>query len=294
MGIRLSDAPRLPAGQRTAWLNYLAPGWFETYGMRVLAGRDFALSDARGAEPVAVVNEAFVRRFAGGQNVLGRRVMSATPGGLDARIVGVVNDSVYRMVRIGVVPTMYLPILQGNYHGSAFSVTAKLTSPRARVEQAVTEAIARSSPDLSFTFREYGDQLRATIIQERLIALMSGFFGGLAMLLAALGVYGVTAYTVGRRRGEIAIRMALGSSAPGVVRLVLGRVASMILVGAVVGVTLSLWATRFVSALLYGVEARDPLTIAAAAGVLVSVGLFAGWLPARKVSRLDPTAVLRT
>jgi ABC-type antimicrobial peptide transport system permease subunit len=107
-------------------------------------------------------------------------------------------------------------------------------------------------------------------------------------------VYGVTAYTVGRRRGEIAIRMALGSSAPGVVRLVLGRVASMILVGAVVGVTLSLWATRFVSALLYGVEARDPLTIAAAAGVLVSVGLFAGWLPARKVSRLDPTAVLRT
>src|SRR4029434_1665709 len=136
--------------------------------------------------------------------------------------------------------------------------------------------------DLAFTCRDYNDQLRATVIQERLVALMSGFFGGLAILLAALGVYGVTAYAVGRRRTEIAVRMALGASGRGVVRLVLGRVAALILAGATIGVVLSLWGAKLVGALLFGVEARDPTTLVAAAAVLVSVGLFAGWLPARK------------
>ena len=117
---------------------------------------------------------------------------------------------------------------------------------------------------------------------------------GMAMLLAALGVYSVTAYSVGRRRAEIAIRMALGASARGVVRLVLRRVATLILVDVAIGVALSLWAAKFVGALLFGVESRDPVTLAAAAAVLLSVGLFAAWLPARKVSRLDPTTALRT
>jgi putative ABC transport system permease protein len=295
MGVRLSGAPALPQGQRIVWVNYLGPGWFETYGMRVLAGgRDFALSDTLGSEPVVVVNQAFARHFANGQNVIGQRVMSITPGGLDARIVGVVNDSVYRRVRLGVVPTMYRPMLQGQFYGSAFSVTAKLTSPRALVERDIAAAIGRVAPDLAFSFRDYRDQLRATVIQERLVAGMSGFFGGLAMLLAALGVYGVTAYAVGRRRTEIAVRMALGATARSVVRLVIGRTAPLIVAGAAIGIGLSLWAARFVGALLFGVQARDPLTLAAAATLLVSVGLIAGWLPARKVSRLDPSATLRT
>ena len=294
MGVQLSGAPSLPPGERITWMNFLAPGWFETYGMRVVAGRDFTFSDTVGSEAVAVVNEAFARRFAGGQNVVGQRVMSITPGGLDARIVGVVNDSVYRTVRLGVVPTMYLPVLQAGYYRSGFSVTAKLTSPRALAEHNIADAIGRAAPELAFTFRDYRDQLRATVLQERLVAVMSGFFGALAMLLAALGVYGVTAYSVGQRRPEIAVRMALGASARGVMRLVLGRVAMLMLAGAAIGVTVSLWAAKFVGALLFGVEARDPITLVAAAVVLVAVGLFAGWLPARKVSRLDPTTALRT
>jgi putative ABC transport system permease protein len=288
---QLSGAPSLPPGERRVWLNYLDDGWFETYGMRVIAGRDFAAADTAGAEPVVVVNQAFARRFGGGQNVVGQRV---NPDRLNARIVGVVNDSVYRTVRLGVVPTMYLPMFQGDYYGSGFSVTAKLTSPRALVERNIADAIGRAAPDLAFSFRDYRDQLRATVIQERLVALLSGFFGVLAMLLAALGVYGVTAYSVGRRQAEMAVRMALGASATGVVRLVLGRVATLILAGAAIGVALSLWAARFVGALLFGVDARDPMTLVAAAAVLVLVGLFAGWLPARKVSRLNPTTALRT
>jgi putative ABC transport system permease protein len=292
--VRLAGSEPLPEGQRTVWLNFVDGGWFETYGMRVVAGRPFAAADGAGSEPVAVVNQAFARHFAGGQNVIGQQVMSVVPGGVDARIVGMVNDSVYRTVRLGVVPTMYLPMSQGRFRGASFSVTAKLASPRARVERDIAGAIAAAAPDLAFTFRDYGDQLRATVIQERLVALMAAFFGGLAMLLAALGVYGVTAYSVGRRRAEIAVRMALGASPRGVVRLVLGRVAMLILVGAVIGVALSLWAARFVRALLFGVGAHDPLTLITAAAVLVAVGLFAGWLPARKVSRLDPTTALRT
>jgi predicted permease len=292
-GVRLSTAEPLPPGQRTVWLNFVEQGWIETYGMRVVAGRDFAVSDTAGSEPVAVVNQAFGRHFAGGENVIGQQVMSVVPGGVNARIVGIVNDSVYRTMRLGVVPTMYLPMSQGRFRGAAFSVTAKLTAPRARVERDIADAIGRAAPDLAFTFRDYSDQLRATVIQERLVALMSGFFGGLAMLLAALGVYGVTAYAVGRRRAEIAVRMALGASPRGVVRLVLRRVVALILAGAAIGVAVSLWAAKFVGALLFGVNARDPMTLVAAAAVLVSVGLFAGWLPARKVSRLDPTTALR-
>ena len=124
--------------------------------------------------------------------------------------------------------------------------------------------------------------------------LMSGFFAGLALLLAALGLYGVTAYSVGRRRAEIAVRMALGASARGVIRLVLARVATLLLIGAAIGIAMSLWAAKFVGALLFGVAARDPVTLATAAVVLLTVGLIAGWLPARQVSRLDPTTALRT
>jgi len=290
MRAQLSDGAPLPAEQRMVWVNYLAPGWFATYGMRVLAGRDFEFTDRAGSEPVAVANEAFVRQFAAGRNVVGRHV---TSGKMDALIVGVVNDSIYRTVRLGVVPTIYLPILQGSLDGSAFSVTAKLTRPRALIERGLSDAIAKAAPDLTFAFRDYSDQLRATVIQERLVALVSGFFGALAMLLAAVGVYGLTAYSVGRRRGEIAVRMALGANADGVVRLVLGRVVTLIAAGAAIGVVVSLWAAKFVAALLFGIAPRDPLTLVSAAAVLVAVGLLAGWLPARKASRLDPATALR-
>lgn len=123
--------------------------------------------------------------------------------------------------------------------------------------------------------------------------MLSAFFGVLAMLLAALGLYGVTSYSVNHRRPEIAVRMALGASSGAVVRLVLGRVTTLLVFGAAIGAALSLWAAKFVGALLFRVDARDPITLASAAAVLVAVGLLAGWLPARKASRLDPTTALR-
>jgi predicted permease len=293
-GVHLAGTALLPRGERTTWVNYVQPGWFETYGMRIIAGRDFTETDRAGSERVAIVNEAFARKFGNGQIVVGQHILSATPGQLDATIVGMVNDSVYRTVRLGVVPTMYLSMAQGTHYGSGFAVTAKVAGPRALAERNIVDAIRQVAPDLTFRFRDYSDQLRATVVQERLVALLSGFFGGLGMLLAALGVYGVTAYAVGRRRAEIAIRLALGASPRGVVQLVLSRVAVLMIAGAAIGLGLSLWAAKFVATLLFGIDARDPMTFIGAAITLIVIGLLAGWLPARKASRLEPTAALRS
>src|SRR5262249_38388458 len=142
-------------------------------------------------------------------------------------------------------------------------------------------------------FRPLADLVDAAVTQERIVAMLSGFFGGLALLLAALGLYGITSYAVSRRREEIGIRMALGAAPAGVGLLVLRSVALLVGAGIVVGTLASLWATRFVDTLVWGVAPRDPATLAAAATMLTFVGILAGWLPAWRASRIDPSEVLR-
>jgi predicted permease len=292
--VQVEGGATLPRAEQTAWVNAVAAGWFETYGMRLIAGRDFSASDTMGTERVAIVNEAFVRRFVGPHTPLGQRVKSVGLGRLNQTlIIGVVNDAIYRTARVGIVPTLYLPMTQADVFGLEFALTARVNGGRASVEGSLTEALSRADPNLSFSFRGYEEQLRATLVQERLVAMLSGFFGVLAMLLAALGLYGVTSHAVSRRRPELAVRMALGASGARVMRLVLRRVSALLVAGIAIGAGLSLWAGKFVSALLFGVDAGDPLTLAGAAAVLVAAGLLAGWLPARAASRMDPMTTLR-
>src|SRR5262249_48725599 len=149
------------------------------------------------------------------------------------------------------------------------------------------------NPGVSMQFRTLGDQVDASLTQERLVAMLSGFFGALALLLAGLGLYGVTSYAVTRRRGEIGIRMALGAAPAGGVRLVLGRVVWLVAIGVTIGVGVSAWASRFVSSLLFGLQPRDPVTLVASVITLAAVGAVAGWLPAWRASRIDPAEVLR-
>jgi ABC-type antimicrobial peptide transport system permease subunit len=163
----------------------------------------------------------------------------------------------------------------------------------ALLARSVAGAIATLNPDLALTFRPLADVVNASLTQERVVATLSGFFGGLALLLAGLGLYGVTSYAVSRRRTEIGIRMALGAAPGGVVRLVLSRVAVLVGGGVLAGVALSLWAARFVETLLFGMKPRDPVTLIGAASVLAAVGALAGWLPASRASRIDPAEVLR-
>jgi len=211
-------------------------------------------------------------------------------------IVGVVGDAVYRRLRDPVPPTLYTAVAQTTAGPATteynMSVRTASESPE-QVARSVADAIAGVNKDLALTFRPLSDQIGASLAQERIIAILAGFFGGLALLLAGLGLYGVTSYAVSRRRTEIGIRMALGAAPAGVVRLVLSRVSMLVVVGVVTGAGVSLWASQFVATLLYGIEPRDPATLAGSAAVLAAVGALAGWLPAYRASRIDPAQVLR-
>jgi len=157
----------------------------------------------------------------------------------------------------------------------------------------VSAAVLAVNPDLTLGLQPMADVVDAALTQERLVARLSGFFGALALLLAALGLYGVTSYAVMRRHTELGIRMALGTTPAGVVRLVLGRTALLVGGGLVVGAAASWWLARFVEAMLFGLAPRDPVTLTAAALVLVAVGAVAGWLPAQRAAGIDPARVLR-
>jgi predicted permease len=295
--IEIPGAPAAPDRERMTNINLVSPSWFQTMGTRVIAGRDFTDRDVGGSAPVAIVNEAFARKYFAGRNPLGRRVLqpgSPTRAPIDREIVGYVEDAVYRALREPVPPTMYLALTQHLEPPSsmAISVRAAGGSP-ALLTKSLAAALTGANKDIAITFRLLSEQVNASLIQERMVAILSGFFGVLALLLAGLGLYGVTSYAVSRRRTEIGIRMALGAAPGGVVRLVLRRVAVLVAVGVVVGAGISMWASRFVTTLLYGLQPRDPGTLIVAALVLSFIGAMAGWIPARRAARIDPARVLR-
>ena len=211
-------------------------------------------------------------------------------------IVGMVGDAMYRRLRDPMPPIVYSSATQPDpsVPSTEFNLNVRLASgSSAPLTRSIAAAIAGVNKDLALTFQPLSDQIGASLAQERIVAMLSGFFGGLALLLAGLGLYGVTSYAVSRRRTEIGIRMALGAAPAGVVRLVLSRVSLLVGLGVLVGACISLWASQFVSTLLYGLEPRDPATLVGSSTMLALVGALAGWLPAHRASRIDPAEVLR-
>jgi hypothetical protein len=299
----VSNTPRLEGRQAQTFRNAITPQWFAALGMRLVAGRAFTDADRQGAPPVVIVNEAFVRRFLNGQDPVGHTVQRRVffnrnqpnePPLPAQEIVGVIADAVYSSPRQPVPPTMFEPLEQSE--GSSWPqirlFLRTVGSPTMDV-RSVTAAIRSVDADLAITFRPLTDYVDASLVQERIVAMLAGFFGGLALLLAGLGLFGLTSYTVERRRPEIGIRMALGAAPSGVIGLVLAGTTGLVAIGIIVGATLSLWASRFVAALLYQVEARDPMTLVSAAATLAAVAAIAAALPAYRASRIDPATVLR-
>jgi putative ABC transport system permease protein len=282
---------------RSILINQITPGWLATYGTAVLAGRDVDERDVQGALPVALVNDAYVHKFLPGRNPIGETV-TFPDGGSSRTIIGVVSNTVYLSVRDGVRPTLYTPLAQrdtGGPTGLTASVTISVRSAAespALLAPRVAAALTGVDRNLTFTFRPLQDRVDASLTQERLVALVTGFFGTLALLLAGLGLYGVTSYAVTRRRAEIGIRMALGAEPTGVVRLVLVRVFVLVALGVIIGTAASAWSSQFVAGLLYDLQPRDTVTLVSAAVTLTAVGAIAGWLPAYRASRLDPARVL--
>jgi putative ABC transport system permease protein len=295
---RVEGGLELAERDRSSFVNIITPGWFGTYSTRIIAGRDFTTQDVAGAPRVALVNEAFVRKFIGDRPPLGLRIdNSDAQDGSEpmTEIVGVVQDAAYRSLREPIPATMYLSMGQRPkepFTSVNFSIRSAGPDPAALI-RTVSTAMSETDRDLALTFRPLATQVNATLIQERLMAMLSGFFGALALLLAALGLYGVTSYAVGRRRTEMGIRLALGAQPGRVLRLVLSRVALLVGLGIAIGCGVSLLLGNYITALLYDLAPRDPLTMATAALVLLAIGTIAGLIPARRAATLDPAEVLR-
>jgi putative ABC transport system permease protein len=278
--------------------NVISPGWLQTYGVRLLAGRDFLDTDRINTPPVALVNQAYARRFLDGANPVGQLSERAVPGigisgPMRVHIVGLVEDTVYRSLRESPRPTMYTSTLQRAEARQFASVSVLASGDPNQISRSVEAAIRRVDPELVWQVRPLSDQISEAMAQERLVALLSGFFGTLALLLSALGLYGVTSYAVNRRRPEIALRMALGAGRARVVRVVMRRVAMLAAIGIACGAVLSMWAVQYVDTLVWGLEPRDPATFLTAAAILSAVTAFAAALPAWRATRTDPASVLK-
>ena len=277
----------------------ISPGWFDTFGMRRLAGRDFTNLDRNGAERVAIVNEAFATRYLAGSDPLAHAITiyPGTSRALTLRIVGVVATAVYSSARERTSATWFVPMAQFTVPGFPFSsarLSVRVSSGApARLTKSIAAAVTAVNPRLALTFRPLAGQVRDSQTLDRLMAQLAGFFGGLGLLLAGLGLYGVTAYGLSRRRTEIGIRLALGADPNRVMRFVLARVSLLVVAGVAAGIAVSLWASRFVAGLLYGLEPQDPATVAGTAAVLLTIGIAAAWFPVRRATRMDPGAVLR-
>jgi putative ABC transport system permease protein len=289
--------PEMPPAERVVNRHVVSGGFFATLGTRFVAGRDFDERDGPTGARTVIVNQAFAAKYFGGENPIGRVIAEAQDPNSDPaplEIIGVVSDAVYRSAREPAPATMYWSLARMKRSPSALKliVRSESASPAA-LTKSVEAAVMGVHPELTLATRPFEDQVSAAITQERLVATLSGFFGALALLLAALGLYGITAYAVSRRNIELGIRMALGTSPAGVVRLVLSRVALLVGGGLVAGSVATLWAVSFVGSLLYGVEPRDPATLAGSVGVLTIIAALAGWIPARRAARIDPAQVLR-
>lgn len=287
----------LPEQSRDVFVNAVSPDWFATYGTPLVAGRDFTLRDDAAAPPVAIVNETFAKRYFPSGAIGQSTRFEPFPGDVQPpfEIVGVAKDAVYDSLRAPIRPTLYVPVAQMHQKiVDSLTIAARASAGRPELlTRGIVDAIRQVDANLTLQVQPMTNNVRDQTVQERLLAMLSAFFGGLALLLAAIGLYGVMSYTVGLRRTEIGIRMALGAGPTSAVALILLRVAVLVGLGIAAGAALSLWTSRFVGSLLFGLAPRDPATLAAAAIVLVLVGAAAAWLPARRAARIDPARVLR-
>ncbi|PYR34827.1 MAG: hypothetical protein DMF90_15790 [Acidobacteria bacterium] len=296
--IEVADGGATPERDRLSSVNLVSSGWFQTLRTPIVAGREFVDADRAGTTPVVVVNEAFVRKFLKPSNPLGQVVRFGIvgPNVGSAEVVGVAADAVYSSLREPAPPTVYLPLAQlQRVPPALLALTVRSeTAPPLQMARSVAAAIGTVHPDAALTFQPLTEQVNASLAQERILALLSGFFGGFAVLLAGLGLFGVTSYSVSRRRREIGIRMALGAAPGSVIRLILGRVCLMVVAGVVIGAAVSTWTTQFTTSLLFGLEPRDPETFALAAVLLIGAGLLAALPPAWHASHVDPSVALRS
>jgi putative ABC transport system permease protein len=291
------DGYNSPSKERElAFLNEVSDRYFETLGTQLIAGRDFNAHDTAGSPKVAIVSETFAKKYFHGQSPIGGRYRPEQGNKLGdpVEIIGLVRDAKYLDLRENFHPTVYIAASQKVNPGRTitFELRSSTGNATAMIEEA-KRAAGAADPNASLQFRTLAGQVDESLARERLLATLSGFFGGLALLLAMVGLYGVTSYNVTQRRNEIGIRMALGAQQSRVLSTVLGEVVILTGAGLAIGLAAAAGVTHFIVSLLYGVKPNDPWTLSLSAAMLALIAAAAGFLPARRASRLDPMAILR-
>jgi predicted permease len=276
--------------------NRVGPQYFRTMGTTLLAGRDFDDRDTATSPKVAIVNEAFAQAIFGGSNPVGRTFRAQGVAGKEDpiyQVVGVVRNTKYYELREDFRPISFLPMSQEERPGTSVRFVLRTASGVGDVMSTIKATVAEVHPDIGLEFRVLTTQLRESLMRERLMATLSGAFGILAGLLATVGLYGVIAYMVERRRNEIGVRMALGADRARVVWLVVREAGLLLVVGLVVGAGLAIWAGQAAKTMLFGLKPYDPGVLSAAIALLAFVALLATYAPARRASRVDPMVALR-
>jgi predicted permease len=282
----------------SVFFNAVSGGFFSTLNTALLAGRDFGDGDVAESEPVAIVNESFMKKFFHGANPIGRQVTikgrSTAAEDRRLRVVGVVRDMAYYSMRDVGEPLVFLSLSQlGGVDQPSLDLELRGRGAAESLIRTVTAAVGEVNGSFSIRYETLEAQMDASLARERLLAMLSGVFGGLALLLAVVGLYGTMSYSVARRRNEIGIRIALGAARARVMRLVLGEAGRLVGAGLLLGGAAALATTRWIAPFLFGLTPADPATWALSALALAAVSVAACALPAWRAARLDPNAVLR-
>jgi predicted permease len=276
--------------------NWVGEGYFRTLGIPRLAGRDFDKKDTTTSPKVAIVNEEFARRFGKGANPVGLRIhREATPHEPETvfEIVGMVKNSKYMELRERFRPIVYLSATQDQSPDPFEQVMIHSTLPLPMLTSRIKQAVAEKSQDISVDFIVFKTQIQESLLPEKLMAALSGFFGILAGLLTAVGLYGVISFLVARRTHEIGIRMALGAGKRQVLGSVLRETLMLTALGIGVGLPITFIVARLIASMLFGVKPDDPAALALAACALCGVSLAAAYIPARRAANVDPLVALR-
>jgi len=283
-------APQPDEDMRIDWMQ-VYPNSFATIGIPLLSGRDFSLQDNRQSQWVAVINESMARHFFGNENPIGRRFSIRAS---EIEIIGVAKDVKYRSLREQGRPMFYLSFFQPGTNKGQMTLIVRTAGDPMQIASVVQREARALDPAMPmFEVETAATQIAASTTRERLVAMLSSCFGLLALLLTCIGLYGILSYTVANRTNEIGIRMALGAERRDVLWLVLRDALRLALIGIAVGIPVALAATRLVSSQLFGISAADPLTLSLSILILLAVAALAGYLPARRATRVDPLVALK-
>jgi predicted permease len=292
--VAVPESQHQAEGPTRTIVDRVSPRFFESLGVPLLAGRDFSFADQEGARRTAIIDETVALHFFSGVSPLGRRIaIGRAPNVSEYEIIGVVKATMHKSLREESRGAVYLSLIQGNrpWMPTLYVRTSNSTPALTAAIQQVFQELDKDLP--VFGVKTFERQLNESLAQDRLVATLSGFFGILAALLAAIGLYGVMAYAVARRTREIGIRMALGAQPLSIHWLVLRETLLLLGMGLIFGLSAALAVTRLISSLLFGLTPTDPLTIVLASLLMLAVAVLAGYLPARRAASVDPLTALR-